>query len=246
MNIPEEQQQDEQQSTTALLLNFGIWWNLGEASNLNLNKLEDDSPSKLYEQLLLQFEKLATSHHHHSNNNNNPPIIVFWRESTPQLFPSFEVVDDTGNDVKCANYPDLYVGGSYPGGGCAKGVHNAWDARSCQRNNSLSLGWNRASPYRWRQRLAVSAAQRAGLRIVQPPVMAHSTSDDRSSVSPLNVSGEVLWLPFHDAALQYRQVYNEKGDCTHPDPFRRAFWSVLWDGMARHVIERQCRAYRLL
>ena len=78
------------------------------------------------------------------------------------------------------------------------------------------------------------AATTAGLRVVLPPVRSDTTKNLMNSMA-----GTLLWLPFHDAALQNRALYKEISDCVHPEPFRRAFWSVIWDGMARHIIERQ-------
>lgn len=215
---------NSERSRVALLLNFGLWWNLGGSVNNNL-KFEDDSPSRLYNLLVAQFERLAL--------HPDPPF-VFWRETNPQLFPSFEV---DRSRAECEKFPDIYVGGSFPDGGCVLGS-GGWNAGPCQRNNSQSLGWNRASPYRWRQRLAAHAAKVAGLRITLPPVRSQTVNT--LVKERCRGSGEVLWLPFHDAALQDRSVYQESGDCVHPDPFRRAFWSVLWDGMARHIIDRCC------
>ena len=215
---------------TALLLNFGIWWNLGGSVNLKL-KFEDDSPARLYQALKIQFKKIAAA----TQQFSSVPF-VFWRESTPQLFPNFDVARGRSG---CEKLPDFLMGGNFhEQGNCAEGKNGegvyGWTAGPCQRDNDKPLGWNQAAPYRWRQRLAMHAALEARIQIAMPPVTSYNNIKNKSG------KGEVLWLPFHDAALQNRGVYNHSGDCTHPNPFRRAFWSVLWDGMARHVIKRRC------
>lgn len=83
MNIPKDVL--EPNGRSAFLLNFGVWWNIGRAANIGL-KLEDDSPAHLYGSLKLQFEEIAAAH----QQSSSPPL-VFWRETAPELFPSFPV-----------------------------------------------------------------------------------------------------------------------------------------------------------
>lgn len=241
----------------ALVLNAGVWYNVGNSRKMGL--VDKDSPLQLFREHHSSFAAVVAK-----VQKMKVAPFVFWRETTPQIFANLPLNSEClmllQRNASCPKNPtcsNFCVGGEFPPGQpCSPFTSrgDAWDELTCVRNGSL--GWSTAVPYRWRQRIAFLAACAAGLDVVTPLFEANlgssayiaaqrevarmscaSARDAAASArgATAQAGARLHWIPFFDAAMQMRHVYHPATDCTHPgkDP---ALWAVVWDGMARHIL----------
>ena len=235
----------------ALIINGGVWYNVGGSVNEHL-RFENDPPRCLHAALIASFAAIGAAL---AATPRAQRPLIFWRESTPQTYPSFPrwATPRTGCDPR---WPATARGGEFPAAVPCCSFKGDYARLSCQRDGD-DPDWSRAVPYRWRQRVAMHAACSAGLDVVTPPFDSAALSqpsverhgDACASVRVRSCEAvqatraahpalRLRWLPFYDAALQMRDTYAATVDCTHPG-LTQGLWRVVWDGMNRHALARE-------
>ena len=248
----------------AVLINAGVWYNVGGAVNEHL-RYENDPPRYLHAALLASFAAIGAAL---AATPRAQRPLVFWRESTPQGWPSVPRWATPRMEVAKGcdpRWPETARGGEFPGSTPCCAFDGNYVRIVCQRDGE-DPDWSRAVPYRWRQRVAMHAACAAGLDVATPPFESAALAQpsvERHSAACASVRARscdavqakravhgsqggliqhpalrLRWLPFYDATLQMRDTYAATVDCTHPG-LTQGLWRVVWDGMTRHALARE-------